>query len=242
MRSVKIIVAFHGAVTHSEAFRDPEFYVPIYGGKDISLHLPKILQEMQGDNEGENISWANPYIGEVTCFYWAAKHLDKIGNPEMIGLNHYRRLFPIRLMQRELEQHDKENYILTTTKPLGIPVLVAAESLYGLGELTTRVLTHICQSDEDKTLFREFVQRREYAEKNLFVIPVKEVEGYINCIEQAVEFLASYFRLQGAYGAAYTRLPARVMEFVTGFYLYKLSRKGYERLVTKYEYPWRQFA
>ena len=87
-----------------------------------------------------------------------------------------------------------------------------------------------------------FLSQPEYAEKNLFIIPTKELDNLMPMIERAVNYLTQYFKLHGYPGAAYVRSTARVMEFITAFFLFKLSRTGYTRLVTKYEYPWKGFA
>ena len=45
------------------------------------------------DNDGENISDRNPVYNELTVLYWAWKNYDKLGDPDRIGLMHYRRYF-----------------------------------------------------------------------------------------------------------------------------------------------------
>ena len=55
MNNLKIITAFHGAVTHSNAFQDPEIYVPVYGGRAISRYLPDQSKKMLADDVGDNI-------------------------------------------------------------------------------------------------------------------------------------------------------------------------------------------
>jgi len=45
------------------------------------------------DNDGENISELNPAYNELTVLYWAWKNYEKLGDPDRIGLMHYRRYF-----------------------------------------------------------------------------------------------------------------------------------------------------
>ncbi|WP_407400644.1 DUF4422 domain-containing protein [Anaerovibrio sp.] len=62
----------------------PSIYHPIHAGKNgkEGFGLP-------GDDTGENISFLNPYINELTAIYWMWKNT----NAEIIGTAHYHRFF-----------------------------------------------------------------------------------------------------------------------------------------------------
>ncbi|MBE6105132.1 DUF4422 domain-containing protein [Anaerovibrio lipolyticus] len=62
----------------------PDIYHPIHAGKNGSegFGLP-------GDDTGENISFLNPYINELTAIYWMWKNTDSA----IIGTAHYHRFF-----------------------------------------------------------------------------------------------------------------------------------------------------
>lgn len=98
--SIKILIASH------KPFKVPEgkYFQPIHVGREIAQTLSKdgkisdkdskwLVDNMMGDNEGENISVKNRYYSECTALYWAWKNYDKLGNPDYIGLMHYRRHF-----------------------------------------------------------------------------------------------------------------------------------------------------
>ena len=82
MKNVKILIAFHGEKPPVEA---PE-YLPIHVGSGES-------QGVLRDDEGENISAKNSVYNELTAIYWAWKNYQAVGDPEYIGLCHYRRYF-----------------------------------------------------------------------------------------------------------------------------------------------------
>lgn len=238
--NLKIITAFHGTVLYSKAFDHPDIYVPVYGGRTVSYHLPEQSRTMLADNTGDNISWMNPFIGEFTCIYWASKHLDQIGNPDYIGLNHYRRLFPVERYMQQLQQ--SEPFILTTAHVGNATVMQAAELEYGIQDDLEDLFGQILQSQEEKQLLEEFKQQSNYPDKNLFVIPTEELSGYIDFMMRAVRLLYRDFQYQYYEGMQHQHRPARLLEFVTSYYLTKLAKTKYTRLVMNYEYPWGQFA
>ena len=52
-----------------------------------------LVNNMIGDDTGENISNKNDYYNEMTAVYWAWKNYEELGNPDYIGLMHYSRHF-----------------------------------------------------------------------------------------------------------------------------------------------------
>lgn len=80
-----------------------EIFIPIHTGRSISNNVDKdgndeesrqvswLIENMIGDNTGDNISYKNLSYCELTAQYWAWKNYDKISNPSHIGFMHYRR-------------------------------------------------------------------------------------------------------------------------------------------------------
>lgn len=98
--NIKILVCYH---KKDKLFKN-DIFVPIHCGRAIAQKESKdgriteedykwLLNNMIGDNTGENISELNRDFNEMTAIYWAWKNYDKLGNPDYIGLNHYRRFF-----------------------------------------------------------------------------------------------------------------------------------------------------
>lgn len=99
--ALKILVCYHKP---AKLFKD-DVFVPIHCGRSC-CSLPEdeqrwMQENMIGDDTGDNISVLNPHFAEITATYWAWKNYDRIGEPDYIGLCHYRRLF---------EEKDIENY------------------------------------------------------------------------------------------------------------------------------------
>ena len=67
---------------------------PILLGADYTDEQTKqYFSKYLYDNSGPNISRKHPNYAELTAIYWAWKNMDVLGNPDYIGLFHYRRFF-----------------------------------------------------------------------------------------------------------------------------------------------------
>lgn len=77
-------VVTHKALPPEHVENLPAGYKVIHAGRGISADLGYI-----GDNTGDNISYLNPYINELTALYWMWKNTSH----SIIGLSHYRRFF-----------------------------------------------------------------------------------------------------------------------------------------------------
>ena len=87
MANLKILVAYH----KKSPVVENEVFLPIHLGQGDDYDY--LATQMIGDDTGDNISQKNSTYNEFTAVYWAWKNYDKIGNPDYIGLNHYRRFF-----------------------------------------------------------------------------------------------------------------------------------------------------
>lgn len=94
---VKLLICYHKP---SYLFKD-KVLTPIHVGRANAIHrmdhesdsFKWLMENMIGDNTGENISERNDSYNEMTALYWAWKNYEELGNPDYIGLMHYRRHF-----------------------------------------------------------------------------------------------------------------------------------------------------
>ena len=94
---VKLLVCYHKP---SFLLKD-SVMTPIHVGRtnaklrmgEADKNYQWLVNNMIGDDTGENISDKNDYYNEMTAVYWAWKNYEKLGNPDYIGLMHYRRHF-----------------------------------------------------------------------------------------------------------------------------------------------------
>lgn len=91
--SIRIAVAMH------KPYRTPDdpAYLPLHVG--AALH-PDVLPNIQGDNEGDNISSLNASYSELTALYWMWRNCDA----NYKGLVHYRRLFASPSLANRLQK------------------------------------------------------------------------------------------------------------------------------------------
>lgn len=98
--TVKILVGYH----RPAVLLKDEVLTPIHLGRALATEASKdgsmskedyqwMLDNMIGDDTGENISEENRKYCELTALYWAWKNYDKLGNPDYVGFMQYRRHF-----------------------------------------------------------------------------------------------------------------------------------------------------
>lgn len=75
---------------HSESAKGDDLAPTVLAG--AALGRQDVVCDFR-DDDGENISALNPVYNELTVLYWAWKNYDKLGDPDYLGLMHYRRYF-----------------------------------------------------------------------------------------------------------------------------------------------------
>ena len=96
--NVKILVGYHKPATLLKS----DVLVPIHVGRALTSATSKdgkmsteenqwLLNNMIGDDTGDNISAKNREFCELTALYWAWKNYDELGDPPYIGFMQYRR-------------------------------------------------------------------------------------------------------------------------------------------------------
>lgn len=98
--TLKLLICYH----KKDVLLKDEILTPIHVGRTLARKrlgednpdFKWLVENMVGDDTGENISAKNSSYNELTAVYWAWKNYDKLGNPDYIGLMHYRRHFIFR--------------------------------------------------------------------------------------------------------------------------------------------------
>lgn len=116
-KKVKLLICYH---KKAALFKD-DILTPIHVGRanakknmdHNSENYKWLMNNMIGDDTGDNISELNGSYNEMTALYWAWKNYDALGNPDYIGLMHYRRHFVLNEgvgIVHNIQQFDEETY------------------------------------------------------------------------------------------------------------------------------------
>ncbi|MBR1776651.1 DUF4422 domain-containing protein [bacterium] len=225
MKKIKILVGYH----KKDKLYKNDIMVPIHCGRVLATEASKdgkisqedynwLLENMIGDDTGENISNLNRSINEMTAIYWAWKNYDKLGNPDYIGLNHYRRFFdiPYSKINKILDKYD---FIKT---PHGFTRRTFYEK-WNFGENSKDFLKSaldICKKinpDEGAKIEQFFHGHIGKGWCNMFVLPKEDFFEYCNFMFSIILNLPN--------DTKYGRLAGMFAERLTSYYLYNLSLK-----------------
>ena len=232
-KKIKILVCYH---KKSKLLKD-NVLVPIHAGRSIADLKYKngklraseykwLKKNLLPDNTGENISDLNSTINEMTVLYWGWKNYDKLGNPDYIGLYHYRRIFDIK--NSDLLDILQNCYFIQR-KPDKIP---KANSLYeqwhnlDLDWASNEYLEcalNACKSynkDLGQDIEKFFKSEPKVCWCNMFIMPREEFFKYCEFIFPLIFYLNESLpkRNDRAFGMFCERL--------TAYYLHKLSQRA----------------
>jgi len=189
---IKILVTFHKPYKIIKN----EFLLPIHVGREIAFKKNKdgvisqkdykwLIKNTIGDNTGENISELNRDYCELTAIYWAWKNYDKIGNPDYIGLFHYRTFLDLDFSTL------KDSLILNDGI---IPSYINAIEFSGNKDYINSALEHdlkyisdICpQLDQALDLFRK-TGNVHY--KNMFILKKEDFMEYCSLLFSILDYI-----------------------------------------------------
>ena len=227
MPGLKIAVVFSNYPKRCKYMQShQDIFFPLIGGR-ATMNKDLNCDDVPGvhyDNEGgDNISWLNPYINEVTAIYWMGKHLDLIGNPDYVGLHHYRRFFVLE----EYVKNIKPDTLILNYERMMLPMVDFLELCHGTGYMFTEIARQSLRLDrpELKQMFEEYINNKYVYTRNLFVAPARflhELVPYIEALLPHVVLNINY----DFYGTQGGRNMAFIMERLIGFFFYVQVRTG----------------
>lgn len=190
--NIKILVATHKP---GEVYQD-EIYAPIQVGKELS---PYNIDNMIGDNTGDNISAKNPMYCELTALYWAWKNLKNI---DYIGLCHYRRYFdfykqtrwylPLSIKSTDTMQNFNfrippkvlnklsKGKIIVSRKEILRESLYTHYCLFHIGD-DIRILKDVIEATNDYKYiqaFNKIMLQNSFSPYNMFIMSWQEFDKY----------------------------------------------------------------
>lgn len=145
---------------HTRTF--PDKYEIIHAGRILSEDLSYL-----GDDMGDNISYLNPYINEVTAFYWVWKNISHT----VVGFCHYRRFFQLSDKGTFLTEEEALNLL----EHYDILIRPINRNGVSFGEIST--------------LSKSGLFARDILRKNL----MKTHPDYIDAFDYKMNFTPAYF-------------------------------------------------
>lgn len=223
MPTLKILVGYHKP---AKLYKSEEF-VPIHLGRALATSMSKdgkmsqedyqwLLDNMIGDDTGDNISDLNRYFCELTGIYWAWKNYDKLGNPDYIGFMHYRRPFSSETLANYAD------YDITACME-NVKKTIKTQFVASHGQVSYDVLCSVL-SKQDKTDFENYINRTTGYFYNMFIMK-KDI--FFKYCEWLFEILFKFHKKTDYHHLSFynLRMPGYVAERLTGCFI---SHSDYE--------------
>lgn len=223
--SVKIAVIKHFDCQLPVVFSNDKIYFPLHCGTATTS------QKCSRDNTGNNIAAYNPYLNEMTGIYWIAKHYEEIGNPDYIGLNHYRRF-------------------LQWDDTLLRPDTIVATSVLFHRKVIDRLCFNISSANRDALLaklrshaaeldladFDTYLNGHVMYAANMFIMPRNHFHRYFAFIEPIIHLFINMIDtdeipLRDA-PAPEKRLYGYLLEHLTSYWLWQEKHSGRSTIIT----------
>ena len=230
-KKIKILVCYH----KKDFLIKNKIYVPILAGRSLACASSKdgklskddfewMLKNMIGDDTGDNISHLNRIFNECTAIYWAWKNYEKLGNPEYIGLNHYRRCFNIKI--KKLDKILALNYFVQMTPQK----ILNANNLYEQWINLTEdwadnsyldTVLNLCKqysAELGADIENFFKSEEKVSWCNMFIMPKKEFFKYCEFIFPLLFYIQKNAPRED-------RALGMIAERFTSYYLNRLSKR-----------------
>lgn len=249
-KSVKILIAYH----MKTPLLKNDICIPIHCGRALGRTAHKngyisqkdyewMLDNMIGDDTGDNISMLNRKFNEMTAIYWTWKNYDKLGNPDYIGFMHYRTLYVfmdypayynnyLDCMWYNKETLNKilhnQDFVCTRFYKYQQNAIKTFKSMQVHGADVTywSELLNILKEkypDDYKSMTKFLKQRNTGPYKNMFITSKKEFFKYCEWIFPKLFELDERLSYKQE-----SRSIGYLSEQLTAYYFWMLAKKGYK--------------
>lgn len=200
---------------------------------DVLQHDPYVLVGCGGyhsskmmftDDIGDNISQHNQYVNEMSLIYWISKNYDLIGNPDYIGIAHYRRM---------LNHEDwmlQPNSIICHAENYGIPIY-QSYCFYHVKDDIDFTIKEMQKNFSQNTFesFISFCRQTWNFERNMFIMHKDNFAKYSSFICKFIDIFIND-RLKSSDIMTRDRYQKRALGFLlerlTGFWIYDQMTSG----------------
>ena len=222
--NIKIGVCFHKEYEINDYIKNKEIYIPIFGGRELYNGNSEFLLNMQGDNTGDNISYLNEKINEITAIYWMGTHLKELEDPDYIGFFHYRRFLKYNINDLN------ENIILGNRFDLGRLNVINHICIYDTSYefFSFYINLYLLFNQNDKDLMIKFLNESYFYKCNMFIMHKKLFQKYFKFVKFNVELCKLILNFyQTDIFLIHPRSLGYIFERMTAFFIYKMKNEGY---------------
>ncbi|ENE0206833.1 DUF4422 domain-containing protein [Shigella boydii] len=193
-----------------------ECYIPIHAGKKISGEM---LDQVLGDDTGNNISCKNKNYCELTVIYWLWK--NKLFNDDYIGLVHYRRYFGNVLSNfkfKEVRIYDRANIsnkmkqydiIIPVKESLKLSVVEHYRKFHNVEDLMLAKKIVDKLYPDYSVAFRELLEQKKISLYNMFIMKAGIFDCYCDWLFSILDELEKEINL-----CRYDEYQSRVFGFI----------------------------
>lgn len=219
-------------------------------GQRSNEEIDWLINNMIGDDTGDNISCLNRNLNEMSAIYWAWKNYDKLGNPDYVGLAHYRSVLLVAPYPRYYSQTllEKLGYSYDLYNQLHDDIDFIAGEFYSRGYsvyqdwvnmtncTTDRELKHLefltsYIKENHKNLYHiwnEYLHQNFVGgQKSIFVMRHKIFFEYCSFMFDVLFAMRKFFDNDGV-NQGNCRVVGKAAEFLSSFYFYYLRSQGYK--------------
>lgn len=221
MNTLKIVVAFDRASYDTRHFIndiDPEgeVYVPVMGGHALG-NVPEEFADMQGDDTGnDNLSELNPYLCEFTHMYWMWKNLDQLGNPNHVGLSHYRRVIvPSSWQNGGL----KPNTICAFMRFEHPENRAFMNKVCPLQDKADTIINTFFNDQDSVAYLNKWKYQNAFPHHNMFIMETTEFDRLMQFDMNVLEMIQDVIAGSRDTGAYPVRAASWLLEYINGLYI-----------------------
>ena len=190
-------------------------------------HIEYGVGELYDGKDKDNINDINKYGNEITGLY----HIWKYAKDDIVGLEHYRRMFIYNGDYVKLEDAEKilQDYDIITAPRVYFPTMSLYRQLKSEVDNTDKLDKYIDLYDEKASGFKEYLQiYASFRNREMFICKKELIDKYCNWMFKIAIPIIKKFIKEDVGTYCNQRLPAHLIERLFDYWITKERLRVYE--------------